>query len=81
MKDLTAHLKLDRRLAGRRGWIASDDLVKELDALPDVAEKGELVDPPGVPAGEEAAADAPRQAPLAQPEPGSGFPGDDPGFH
>jgi hypothetical protein len=38
-----AHLKLDRRLARRRGWVAPEDLAQELSKLPDVADK---VQPP-----------------------------------
>jgi hypothetical protein len=41
-----AKYRLDRRLALRRGWIASDQLDKELNALPDVSDKGEIVDSP-----------------------------------
>ena len=32
-------LRLDRRLAERRGWISREDLDRELKALPDVADK------------------------------------------
>jgi len=32
-------LRLDRRLASRRGWIAADELARELEALPDVSDK------------------------------------------
>ena len=32
-------LKLDWRLIRRRNWISSDELRRELDALPDVADK------------------------------------------
>ena len=39
-----AKLRVDRRLHRRRGWIASEDLKRELDALPDVADK---IRPPG----------------------------------
>ncbi|MEN8161958.1 MAG: hypothetical protein ABFS41_17955 [Myxococcota bacterium] len=39
--------RLDRRLLGRRGWTEPDELERELAALPDVAEKAELVDAPG----------------------------------
>lgn len=49
MRDGKAHLRLDRRLARRRGWISEGDLNKELDSLPDVGEKGETVDLPGTP--------------------------------
>jgi hypothetical protein len=34
------HLRLDRRLLKRRGWLSEEELEKELAALPDVAEKG-----------------------------------------
>jgi hypothetical protein len=44
--DATQQLRLDRRLAGRRGWIGGEDLDRELRQLPDVAEKAELVDAP-----------------------------------
>jgi hypothetical protein len=46
---LLAHaskFRLDRRLHQRRGWIASEQLDKELSGLPDVAEKGEVIDSP-----------------------------------
>ncbi len=59
VRDGKAQLRLDRRLALRRGWIAEKELEKELAGLPDVAEKGELVDLPGGPASDdEPAADA-----------------------
>ena len=32
-------LRLDRRLAGRRGWISEDELAEEAAKLPDSAEK------------------------------------------
>jgi hypothetical protein len=44
--DLASKLRLDRRLARRRGWISADQLAKDLKALPDVAEKAEQVDSP-----------------------------------
>lgn len=44
--DANQQLRLDRRLAGRRGWIGTDDFARELERLPDVAEKGELVELP-----------------------------------
>ena len=34
-----AKLRVDRRLHRRRGWIASEELQRELEALPDVADK------------------------------------------
>ena len=39
--------RLDRRLLGRRGWTDPAELERELEALPDVADKAELVDAPG----------------------------------
>jgi hypothetical protein len=41
-------LRLDRRLMGRRGWTDPKEIERELGALPDVAEKAELVDAPDV---------------------------------
>ena len=32
-------LRLDRRLIGRRNWIAPEELERELEALPDVSDK------------------------------------------
>jgi len=37
------NLRLDRRLQHRLGWISAQDLEEALEALPDVAAKGELV--------------------------------------
>jgi hypothetical protein len=39
-------LRLDRRLSGRRGWIGEEELSRELERLPDVAAKGDLIDAP-----------------------------------
>ena len=39
MSDPNHGLKLDRRLLRRRGWIDPQDLERELEALPDVADK------------------------------------------
>lgn len=44
--DSVQKLRLDRRLSGRRGWIADEELSRELERLPDVAAKGDLVDAP-----------------------------------
>jgi hypothetical protein len=41
-------LRLDRRLAGRRGWVAPEEIEREVAALPDVAAKADLVDAPDV---------------------------------
>ena len=38
-RDSLDKLRLDRRLARRRGWIAPDDLDREIDGLPDLADK------------------------------------------
>ena len=40
-------LKLDRRLIRRRNWISSDELRRELDALPDVADKAAPIEVDG----------------------------------
>jgi hypothetical protein len=45
-EDATKQLRLDRRLAGRRGWIAQNELAGELDRLPDVGDKAELIEAP-----------------------------------
>jgi hypothetical protein len=47
--DSTNAPRLDRRLAGRRGWIDADELARAIERLPDVAEKGELIDAPAAP--------------------------------
>lgn len=38
-RDSLKHMRLDRRLIGRRGWIAADELAVELEKLPDVSDK------------------------------------------
>jgi hypothetical protein len=38
-QDTLDKLRLDRRLALRRGWISQEDLDRALEALPDVADK------------------------------------------
>lgn len=38
-RESVAKLRLDRRLAGRRGWIAREELERELEQLPDAADK------------------------------------------
>jgi len=73
MRDGKAHLRLDRRLARRRGWISETELSKELDGLKDVAEKGEMVDIPGT------ASDESEEAPEALSE--AGFAEAAPSFH
>jgi hypothetical protein len=32
-------LRMDRRLAGRKGWISKADLAREAESLPDASEK------------------------------------------
>ena len=46
----------DRRLTKRRDFVGGEQLEKELRGLPDVADKGELVDSPQFPAQGPAAA-------------------------
>jgi hypothetical protein len=41
-------LRLDRRLAGRRGWVSQEEIEREIAALPDVSAKADLVDAPDV---------------------------------
>ena len=38
-KQSLEKLRLDRRLAGRRGWISKADLAAEAEGLPDASEK------------------------------------------
>ena len=38
-------LRLDRRLIGRRGWISAEELEREITELPDVSDKGAVVEP------------------------------------
>ena len=71
MRDGTAQLRLDRRLARRRGWITQDELEKELAALPDVADKAELLDLPSPPSDPEDESETPQLA--SEPEGGSGL--------
>lgn len=39
------NLRLDKRLLRRRGWLTPQELESELEQLPDVAAKAELVAP------------------------------------
>ena len=57
MQDATTKFRLDRRLAQRRGWITPEQLDKDLSGLPDVSEKGEVVDSPQGKTDAEAAAE------------------------
>ena len=38
-KQSLKKMRLDRRLAGRRGWISKADLAREAEAFPDASEK------------------------------------------
>jgi hypothetical protein len=40
LKDAIQNLRLDRRLAHRRGWVDPEERERALAALPDVAAKG-----------------------------------------
>jgi len=43
-RDSMNALRLDRRLMSRRGWISRDELEHQLQALPDVSDKAQVVD-------------------------------------
>ena len=45
-EDAIKQLRSDRRLAGRRGFIEPKELARELERLPDVAAKGDLIEAP-----------------------------------
>lgn len=38
-RETISKLRLDKRLIHRRGWISSEDLERELEALPDSSSK------------------------------------------
>jgi len=57
--ESTSKLRLDRRMARRRGWIDKAELAREIDSLPDISSKVAGGDDP------EAAAE-----PVAAPSPG-----------
>jgi len=63
-KQSLEKMRLDRRLAGRRGWISKADLAGKAEALPDASEKI---------AAEEAQPD-PGEVDAAPPEAGSEIP-------
>jgi hypothetical protein len=58
-RDTLSKLRLDRRLIQRRGWISSDDLEREIEALPDVS--GKI----GTPAEEAESAESAASDPLS----------------
>jgi hypothetical protein len=55
-RESMVRLRLDRRLIRRRGWIAAEDLARELDALPDVSNKIAPMEPASEGAGRPAGA-------------------------
>ena len=57
-RESMAKLKLDKRLARRRGWIAQEDLQQALEDLPDAADKVRRL-------GDEAPAEATEPVPPA----------------
>ena len=57
MTEIDRTLRLDLRLIRRRGWIDSEELERQLAALPDASGKGVRGDPEG-------------DSPEADPEPG-----------
>ena len=61
--DSMRNLKLDKRLARRRGWVEENELETALEGLPDVSEKVELV-----------RVDEPAEASAEAPPPGSPAP-------
>ena len=70
-RDSMKALRLDRRLLRRRGWISPEDLEEQLAALPDAADKVQVVD---------LAADAPAPDALAPDAPVEGGPESPTGF-
>lgn len=54
--DAISKLKLDRRLARRRGWVEADELDRAIDDLPDLSEKATTADNAEAVAGGEAPA-------------------------
>jgi hypothetical protein len=55
-RESMVRLRLDRRLIRRRGWIAAEDLARELAALPDVSHKIAPMEPVSEAAGRPAGA-------------------------
>ena len=45
-EDAMKQLRPDRRLAGRRGGISTEELARELERLPDVSAKADVIDAP-----------------------------------
>jgi hypothetical protein len=58
------HLQMDRRLAGRRGWISREALTEEAGALPDASEKVAVIEAEPDPSEVDA---APPEAPPKNP--------------
>lgn len=57
--DSMRNLQFDRRLTQRRDWVSEKELAAEIEALPDVADKAEVVVDE-----EEAAKEAPAETPA-----------------
>ena len=53
-KKSIERLQFDRRLLGRRGWVAEQELQQKLDSLPDVSDK---IAPPEENSGEDVASE------------------------
>ena len=43
-------LRFDRRLVGRRGRVRPEELAREIERLPDVSDKADLIETPAAPA-------------------------------
>jgi hypothetical protein len=61
-RDSMKALHLDRRLLRRRGWIAPEELEKQLAALPDVADKAAPLEAEPAAAAAEPTAESPAPA-------------------
>ncbi len=46
MIEHASKFRLDRRLHQRRGWVMTEPVEKALNALPDVSDKGEVIESP-----------------------------------
>ena len=61
-RDSMKALRLDRRLLSRRGWITTEELDKQLEALPDAAAKAQTL------ALDSESAEAPAEESAPEPE-------------
>ena len=66
-QESMASLRLDKRLALRRGWISPEELAQELEALPDSADKILVAE-------DDDAADTEESAPEPESAPAPGLP-------